>query len=768
MWDQIAIIFIDEVDAIATARFDAQTGADREVQRILMELLNQMDGFDQTVNVKVIMATNRADTLDPALLRPGRLDRKIEFPLPDRRQKRLVFQVCTAKMNLSDEVDLEDYVSRPDKISAAEIAAICQEAGMHAVRKNRYVILPKDFEKGYRSNVKKPDTDFEFYNFISSGPVRGSTSTFTSSSTSSSCQGSIDFSAMDYDLVRSKKSIKRAESTKSHLWWWDSHVGLKNSKWLENNLDEMDRSVKRMVKLIEEDADSFAKKAEMYYQKRPELIGRVDEFHRMYRSLAERYENITGELRKSSPSELLQSQGSGFSDVSSSDLTTEVNRLGRPPSRRAPGFEYFLGSGGLPSDDSASVTDSELESDDSSVINCPGYVSVGSDFQSLSKRAADLETELREAKERLRMRDACEDQIFMLKSQLARYLPAELDDEHGEEAAAASTQDMDVQSLSEELRVTNLRLREAEKENSNMRKEVEKLKSLQSLLDSAQKETAAWKSKSSADRREVVKVLDRVSMLKSSLAELSRPLKNIPGIINPSLSTMNTHQVPEYVETDPTGRYGRFEEVLGRGAMKTVYKAIDEMLGIEVAWSQVQLKEVLRSSVDIQRLYSEGKLPGAFYRVGDIEAQRFIGKCLVPASKRVSARELLQDPFLASDESWMVYARGAENLKPFLNENEMERLKLKDDELGRSRMTITGKLNAEDNTIFLNKLNNSYDDPLADPLTDDADPADADADSDSRFSKVGMAMKTGFWTCVDMASGRYLWNHLCSNSDSSS
>ena len=68
-------------------------GTRREVQRILMELLNQMDGFDQTVNVKVIMATNRADTLDPALLRPGRLDRKIEFPLPDRRQKRLVFQV---------------------------------------------------------------------------------------------------------------------------------------------------------------------------------------------------------------------------------------------------------------------------------------------------------------------------------------------------------------------------------------------------------------------------------------------------------------------------------------------------------------------------------------------------------------------------------------------------------------------------------------------------------------------------------------------------
>jgi 26S proteasome regulatory subunit T3 len=158
-----SIVFIDEVDAIATKRFDAQTGADREVQRILLELLNQMDGFDQTTNVKVIMATNRHDTLDPALLRPGRLDRKVEFPNPDRRQKRLIFQVVTGKMNLAEEVDLEDYVQRPEKISAADIASICQEAGLHAVRNNRYVILPKDFEKAYKNNVKRADTEFEFY-----------------------------------------------------------------------------------------------------------------------------------------------------------------------------------------------------------------------------------------------------------------------------------------------------------------------------------------------------------------------------------------------------------------------------------------------------------------------------------------------------------------------------------------------------------------------------------------------------------------------------
>ena len=79
------------------------------------------------------MATNRHDTLDPALLRPGRLDRKIEFPLPDRRQKRLIFSTITSKMNLSDEVDLEDYIARPDKISGADINAICQEVRYHVM-----------------------------------------------------------------------------------------------------------------------------------------------------------------------------------------------------------------------------------------------------------------------------------------------------------------------------------------------------------------------------------------------------------------------------------------------------------------------------------------------------------------------------------------------------------------------------------------------------------------------------------------------------------
>ncbi|VEU21510.1 DEKNAAC102595 [Brettanomyces naardenensis] len=161
-----SIIFIDEIDAIATKRFDAQTGADREVQRILIELLTQMDGFDQSTNVKVIMATNRPDTLDPALLRPGRLDRKIEFPsLKDRRERRMIFSTVASKMSLAPEVDLDSLIIRNDPLSGAVIAAIMQEAGLRAVRKNRYMIIQSDLEEAYTSQVKTgTEVDkFDFY-----------------------------------------------------------------------------------------------------------------------------------------------------------------------------------------------------------------------------------------------------------------------------------------------------------------------------------------------------------------------------------------------------------------------------------------------------------------------------------------------------------------------------------------------------------------------------------------------------------------------------
>lgn len=204
------------------------------------------------------------------------------------------------------------------------------------------------------------------------------------------------------------------QSRKSHSWWWDSHISPKNSKWLAENLEEMDQSVRRMLKLIEEDGDSFAKKAEMYYQKRPELISQVEEFYRMYRSLAERYDHVTGELRKNIPSDL-QSQGSGISEVVSeptsgwSSPVPEQRLPHRKSGTRAAGFEFFLGSGGSSSDlqkeegdESSTLSDSESESDDSSVNNYSGLLGNGGD-QAQNRKIIELEIELREMKEKLLM-----------------------------------------------------------------------------------------------------------------------------------------------------------------------------------------------------------------------------------------------------------------------------------------------------------------------------------------------------------------------------
>merc|ERR1739845_172710 len=105
-----SIIFIDEIDAVGTKRYDSTSGGEREIQRTMLELLNQLDGFDSRGDVKVIMATNRIETLDPALIRPGRIDRKIEFPLPDEKTKRRIFQIHTSKMTLSTDVNVDEYI----------------------------------------------------------------------------------------------------------------------------------------------------------------------------------------------------------------------------------------------------------------------------------------------------------------------------------------------------------------------------------------------------------------------------------------------------------------------------------------------------------------------------------------------------------------------------------------------------------------------------------------------------------------------------------
>jgi 26S proteasome regulatory subunit T2 len=118
----------------------------------MLELLNQLDGFDARTDVKVIMATNRIEALDPALIRPGRIDRKIEFPLPDEKTKRRIFNIHTSRMTLAEDVDFNELVLAKDDLSGADIKAICTEAGLMALRERRMRVTGEDFRQS-KDNV---------------------------------------------------------------------------------------------------------------------------------------------------------------------------------------------------------------------------------------------------------------------------------------------------------------------------------------------------------------------------------------------------------------------------------------------------------------------------------------------------------------------------------------------------------------------------------------------------------------------------------------
>ncbi|KAL2486223.1 Protein NETWORKED 4A [Abeliophyllum distichum] len=391
-------------------------------------------------------------------------------------------------------------------------------------------------------------------------------------------------------LVKSNK-MKRLESKKSHSWWWDSHISPKNSKWLQENLEEMDLKVKVMLKLIEEDADSFAKRAEMYYQKRPELISLVEEFYRMYRALAERYDLVTGELRKSIPSDL-QSQGSGISDLRSeppSSLQSPDRKPSHPKSgARAPGFEVFLGTGGSGSDlnkegDDSSTSDSESESDDSSINNYSGTPS-NDEEQDLRRRITELEAELSDMKERLKMQQMEISECSFMKSgnenseaiaKIAAYeedlriekekirlfeeenshLLTELqkykslkDAEMEQNLVGELQESIDgskadvfdpvnkIQMLEEELKITQEKLHESEKEVASLRDELgskgSSIQHLQDQLKSAQKEISVWIIKLENEKSQVTKLQDRIERYKSSLADRDQGIRGLQETIS--------------------------------------------------------------------------------------------------------------------------------------------------------------------------------------------------------------------------------------------
>ncbi|MFX1261415.1 MAG: proteasome-activating nucleotidase [Promethearchaeota archaeon] len=142
-----AIVFVDELDAVGSHRLDIATSGDREVQRTLMQLLSELDGFENRGQVAVLGATNRPDILDPALLRPGRFDRIIEFPFPDDDSRTEIFKIHTRGMNLDSKLDFTKLVSATAGKTGADIKAICTEAGMFAIRESRVCVRQDDFSK---------------------------------------------------------------------------------------------------------------------------------------------------------------------------------------------------------------------------------------------------------------------------------------------------------------------------------------------------------------------------------------------------------------------------------------------------------------------------------------------------------------------------------------------------------------------------------------------------------------------------------------------
>merc|ERR1740123_2817414 len=158
-----AIIFIDELDAIGTKRFDSEKAGDREVQRTMLELLNQLDGFSSDVRIKVIAATNRPDILDPALMRSGRIDRKVECPLPNELARERIIKIHATKMNYHQDVNFKELSRCCEDFNGAQLKAVAVEAGMIALRRDGKILMHEDFMEGITIVQSKKKSDLNYY-----------------------------------------------------------------------------------------------------------------------------------------------------------------------------------------------------------------------------------------------------------------------------------------------------------------------------------------------------------------------------------------------------------------------------------------------------------------------------------------------------------------------------------------------------------------------------------------------------------------------------
>jgi len=283
-----------------------------------------------------------------------------------------------------------------------------------------------------------------------------------------------------------KPPLERNPTKKRHSWWWDSHISPKNSKWLAENLEEMDKQVKEMLQLIEEDGDSFAKKAQMYYQRRPMLITHVENFYRMYRALAERYDNVTGELRKNIPTRLQSTTSSEYGSELQRSPSPSPEPLQRSWTReqspRAAGFDFFLSNRNNDSpvsrkepEDLASQSESDAKSED------------GDDdgiAYTLHQRVLELEDELNMTNQKLQ--DANQKLEALEEKSLRCHCDYKANGNGAEQTTEVSDKEQELEAeivnLQEQMDSTRRRFEEALSERDG---EISKLK--QELADASEK-----------------------------------------------------------------------------------------------------------------------------------------------------------------------------------------------------------------------------------------------------------------------------------------
>lgn len=319
-----------------------------------------------------------------------------------------------------------------------------------------------------------------------------------------------------------------------------------------------------MLKLLEEDGESFSRKAEMYYQKRPELISHVDEFYRMYRSLAERYDHLMAELVNNIPSDLKSHGSQGSPEQRQGHPTSSGSVL-------AAGSDFFHQYGGTSSDiyqkegdEPALSAESEYESDDFTVKNYADSgnglrkkgTEINGDSEHLLAKIREYEDELRVAKEKTRL---LEEENGHLKLELQQYqtskfsnnLPSEVESNVGVDDKVSDS-DYKIQTLMEELRISMERLHASEKEIANLRLALENRNGFDEAIHNAQKDAAMWKSKFNTEKKELLKLQERIARYKASLADRDREIRELKTT-PVDIANQNFSQEKEQLEAEISG-----------------------------------------------------------------------------------------------------------------------------------------------------------------------------------------------------------------------